>query len=377
MKIAVFKPSNIRNDNAFATGQHIVFQRLNELENYEVTYFVDDLKTTFNKIDINYVKRNLTKEFFLKLKNKLFKIFYTKIPTYDNINFSEFDIVITEGIHYSLISYLENFEGKVIFNDSITTNYNIKKDKVDYLNQSFKNATAVVVNDKIPTLYEKNKIKLKTKTIGHAIDTDKIKFKQRNVFNGKLISIGRLVEEKGYKYIIQAIKNLEENYPFLSLDIYGTGPLYDLIFEQIKELKLESKVRLLGFIDNHALLKQLNDYDAFISHPLEMSYIAEAFHMGNMEAMANGLPVITTDCGGVPYVVKDYAIITEQRNIKSIEKAIVQILENKSFYSDLSKNGRKYIENEFSLEIIVNKWKLLLEGEKINEFHTNFTTKYR
>ena len=360
MKIAVFKPTNIRIDNSFATGQHIIFEALNKLDDYEFTYFIDDEKTNFNGINTKYLKIDSIKYFLQKVIRKVFKLFYMNIPAYKNLDFSQFDVVITDGIHYPLISYLENFQGKIILNDSITTNYSLDKKRVDYVNKYFKDSIVVVVNDKIPTIYKNNNLKLNTYTIGHAIDIKKINFKQRSYFNGKLISVGRLVEEKGYKYIIQAIKNLENTCPFLSLDIYGTGPLYDLISEQIKELKIDSKVTLFGFIDNNALLEKLNDYDAFISHPLEMSYIAEAFHMGNMEAMANGLPVITTDCGGVPYVVKNHAIITEQRNIISIEKAIVQIMKDEPYYTQLSRDSRKYIENEYILEIIINKWKLIL-----------------
>lgn len=365
MKIAVFKPTNIRNNNAFATGQHIIFEALNKLDDYEFTYFIDDEYTNFNGINTKYLKIDSIKYFLLRIIRKVFKLFYMKIPSYKNLDFSQFDVVITEGIHYPLISYLENFQGKIILNDSITTNYSLDKKRVDYVNKYFKDSIVVVVNDKIPTIYKNNNLKLNTYTIGHAIDTKKIKFKQRTDFNGKLISVGRLVEEKGYQYIIEAVKNLHIKYPSLSLDIYGTGPLEHQLSAHIKSLGLSSSVRLCGFIDNNLLLEKLHEYDAFISHPLEMDYIAEAFHMGNMEAMANGLPVITTDCGGVPYVVKDFALINEQKNTKSIERSISNLIENNELYTNLSTNGRTYIENEFSLNVIVEKWKIILkEGLK-------------
>lgn len=363
MKIAIFKPTNIRNDNAFATGQHIIFEKLNKLNNYEITYFIDDENTNFSGVNIKYLKKNFLKDFFLKIVSKTLKLFYIKIPTYKDINFAQFDIVVTEGIHYPLISYLENFKGKIILNDSITTNYNLDRNRVNYLNKYFKDSIAVVVNDKIQTIYKKNSLRLNTYTIGHAIDINKIKFKQREIFNGKLISVGRLVEEKGYKYLIEAVKNLQVTYPLLCLHIYGAGPLKQKLLEQINKLELDSCVKLYGYIDNNSLLEKLNDYDAFISHPLEMKYIAEAFHMGNMEAMANGLPVITTDCGGVSYVVKNFALINEQRNIKSIEESISEFIQNDVLYKSFSTNGRIYIENEFALNVIIKKWEKVLLDE--------------
>jgi len=88
-----------------------------------------------------------------------------------------------------------------------------------------------------------------------------------------------------------------------------------------------------------------------------MDHIAEAFHMGNMEAMSSGLPVITTDCGGVPFIVKDNAIVCNQMSIEDITKSIEKLLTDKILFNQMSVNGRKYIEDNFSHELIATKWR--------------------
>ena len=88
-----------------------------------------------------------------------------------------------------------------------------------------------------------------------------------------------------------------------------------------------------------------------------MDHIAEAFLMGNMEAMASGLPVITSDCGGVPSVVKDNAIVNKQKSSEDIVKSINKLITDKILFNQMSVNGRKYIEDNFSHELIVKKWR--------------------
>ena len=98
IKIAVFKPTNIRNNNAFATGQHIVFEELNKKKEFEISYFTDDKNTFFPGIKTQHLTINKFKTFKNRLIRKLTEKFYFKIPTFQNVSFKEFDLIITEGL---------------------------------------------------------------------------------------------------------------------------------------------------------------------------------------------------------------------------------------------------------------------------------------
>ncbi len=119
---------------------------------------------------------------------------------------------------------------------------------------------------------------------------------------------------------------------------------------------------LKGRLEHGRLLQKLNDYDVFISHPIAVSYVAEAFHLGNMEAMASGLPVITAACGGVPWVVGDHAKVVPQKDVNAIVNCVLELKDNPSELQRLSEEGRSYVERTYSLDVIVKQWLSLLGG---------------
>jgi glycosyltransferase involved in cell wall biosynthesis len=321
----------------------------------------------FSEVSTRYIQSNRYISLILDVIRRLFKISYIKSPYYKNLDFSKFDVVITEGLHCKFLKYFKNYRGMLILNDSITVEKRIKILDVDKINRIFKNVLVVTVNDKISFLYKKYGINLDTATIGHAIELDNIYFKERKVFTGKILSIGRLVKEKGYIYIFEAIKNLIMNYPSITLDIYGNGPLKKDLNQYIEENNLKNHIKIYEPLKHENLLKKFSNYELFISHSLEMDYIAEAFHMGNMEAMASGIPVITTDCGGIPYVVGDCAIVCRQKDIKSIEKNIIKLFKSEEEYNKLSLKGNFHIKNYYSLEVIEKKWINIFKGVTTSE----------
>ncbi len=360
-KIAVFCPTNIRVNNAFGTGQYEVFKKINESNKYEVTFFLTDKNQYFEGVKNKYIKANKLISFIVRIYKILFCKSFVRLPYYKDLNFNKYDIVVTEGIHYAFLKYFDNFKGKLILNDSVTSVKKVRQINNILVNKLFSNSISIVVNEKIPILYKDNNILLKTRVIGHSINLDLIKFKERNSFIGKIISIGRLIEEKGYIHIFSAIKQITEYYPNITLDVYGDGPLEKVLSDYIENNNLKNNIFLKGFVDHRNLLNSFCDYDLFISHPIEMDHVAEAFHMANMEAMASGLPVITTDCGGVPYTVKGNAIIGKQKSEDDIVKSITNIIRDKVLFNQMSVKGRKYVEDNFSIEIIANKFKEIFD----------------
>ena len=111
--------------------------------------------------------------------------------------------------------------------------------------------------------------------------------------NKRLIfSLGRLVEYKGYEYLIRSAQHLDENFHIL---IGGKGPLAAPLQELIRALGVQDKVTLLGFIADEDLPSYFGAMDMFC---LSSIYKTEAFAIVQIEAMSCGKPVVSAHIPG-------------------------------------------------------------------------------
>ncbi|MCB0208055.1 MAG: glycosyltransferase [Anaerolineae bacterium] len=111
-----------------------------------------------------------------------------------------------------------------------------------------------------------------------------------------LIAVGRLHPQKGYSDLLNAFANLHESHPDAFLVIAGGGQLYDELTNQIKTLKLEGDVRLLGPRNDVPQLLGASDIFVSASH-------WEGLPVSVLEAMAAGLPIVATKVSDVPKIV--------------------------------------------------------------------------
>ena len=107
----------------------------------------------------------------------------------------------------------------------------------------------------------------------------------------RIVSIGRLSEQKNQKMLIAAFSKIHKKYPSYSLDIYGEGPLRTSLQKQIESLKLGDCVKLRGAVSD--VHQQIADAKMFV---LSSDY--EGLSNALLEAMMMGLPCISTNCAG-------------------------------------------------------------------------------
>ena len=359
IKIGIFKPTNIRNNNAFETGQHKVLVELQKRNKIEIFLITDDNKFTSTFLEVRQLKINNIKTLINRVIKKISKTPYIKIPYYKNLDLKDFEIIITEGIHYPHLKYLFKSNSKIIFNDSITVEKSFSKRKTRLFNKYFKNNKVVVVNPIIKEYYKKHNIKIQPCIIGHSV-SDKIKSKPIFKFNGKLIATGRLSEEKGFEIIFKACRILKLKGLNFTLDVYGEGIEYSRLKKLIKALEINDYINIIGYIPHENLLKKLNSYSIFISHPIETDTIAEAFNLSLAESMYAGLPTITSDCGGMKSLYLNNSIIIKQFDYIDLAAQIYKLTKNEKLLKKISENGIEYINQNFTLDKIVTKWENLL-----------------
>ena len=183
---------------------------------------------------------------------------------------------------------------------------------------------------------------------------DSYKGKRRNI----IVNVGRLQEQKNQEVLIKAFSMLGEKYDEYKLIIYGNGILENKLNDLIKELKLENRVILAGTTTN--IKKEIQDASLFV-----LSSRYEGMPNALMEAMALGLPVISTDCpcGGPRFLIENNknGILVKNEDVNELTSAIKKVLDSKKLADTLGKNASK-IKNYLAEEIICDKWmKYILE----------------
>ncbi len=171
--------------------------------------------------------------------------------------------------------------------------------------------------------------------------------------NKKIVfSLGRLVEYKGYEYLIDAAKFLPDDYVIL---IGGTGPLRDSLNNRILEANLQNKVKLLGRVDDADLPSYYGACDLFA---LSSIWKTEAFAIVQIEAMSCGKPIVATHIpeSGVDWVNKDNVsgINVTPKDSKAFANAIMQIVSDEETYLKLSKGAKSRFDNNFTLDRMLN-----------------------
>ena len=148
-----------------------------------------------------------------------------------------------------------------------------------------------------------------------------------------LISTGRLIKRKGYEYLIQAISNNKN----IELQLIGEGNLKSNL--QKLANKVKANVYFLGNKEHSEISKFLQKADIFVLPSLN-----EGMSNSILEAMASGLPIITTDTGGASELIKDNGYIVEKASFESISKALNNYISHKQLISEHSIKSRKIAE---------------------------------
>jgi len=157
--------------------------------------------------------------------------------------------------------------------------------------------------------------------------------------------VAYLVPRKGHKYLVNAFYQVLKCYPNAKLILVGGGPLKNELQVLVKELRLEQNVIFTGrikYADMYRLLHYIDIY-AFPS-------VSELFPFAILEAMAAEKPIVATDVGGVPEVVKDgTGILVPPQDYIGIAEGIKKLIQNPTEAKQMGRKCRKLLEEKFNL----------------------------
>ena len=181
-----------------------------------------------------------------------------------------------------------------------------------------------------------------------------------------ILSVGRLVEKKGFGDLIEACKGLRERGISFTCEIVGDGPLQTVLQEQIAALGLQETVRLLGPRSQAEVRKLLAESQLFVLACVpEEGGGSDNLPTVVMEAMMCGLPVISTELAGVPEMITSgkNGLLVEPRKPGALAAAMEQLLSNPEQAKKLASRGRQTAVEKFHLSTTTRSLKHLLVCE--------------
>ena len=162
------------------------------------------------------------------------------------------------------------------------------------------------------------------------------------------VAVGRLVEAKGYTHLINALSLLDSNIYCL---IIGEGHLKPQLMTQIKNLKLDKRIQLIGFRHPEELLTIVELADIYV-----MSSITEGTPLSLLEACALAKPIVSTEAGGIPDIFndKEHALLVTSGNAQQLADAILWMTQHQTEAQHMAMAGNAHIRKHFSLEAQVS-----------------------
>jgi colanic acid/amylovoran biosynthesis glycosyltransferase len=190
---------------------------------------------------------------------------------------------------------------------------------------------------------------------GSGLDCRKFAFKPRYFpAEGKvqITTTGRLVEKKGIEYAIRAVAKVAEFYPNIQYKIIGDGELKEHFEQLITELNIGHIVQLLGWKQQKEIVEILDNAHIFIAPSVTAADGNQDAPVNTLkEAMAMGLPVISTTHGGIPELVADgvSGFLVPERDTDAIATKLLYLIHHPQLWEKMGKAGRARVEEKYDM----------------------------
>jgi len=163
-----------------------------------------------------------------------------------------------------------------------------------------------------------------------------------------LITIARLTEAKGHRYLLQALPRLLETWPQLCCLFVGEGELHDTLQRMAMDLGVERSCRFVGIREDIAEILAAADVVVLPS-------LSEGFPFVLLEALAMGCPVVASQVNGVPELIEDHktGLLVPPRDPQALATAIREVLSDSTAASKMGAAGRAVVQERFTVDHMV------------------------
>ncbi len=292
-------------------------------------------------------------------KNSLFNFFHCmkKLKKYVKENSNDTYVVFLPLTTLMLLTLRKNIKGRIVVSERGDPTRNKKILKFLLKKWICRADGAVFQTDTAKKWYEPYLKTTESVVIPNAINQAFI----RQKFNGErekiIVGVGRFSAQKNFPLLIRAFSKIANEYPNYKLVLYGKGALLESYKQLAEELKIIDRIEFPGYVPD--MVERLEKTSMFV---LSSDY--EGMPNALMEAMALGLPVVSTDCGGggAKFLIENEknGLIVPQRDEEAMVNAMKKILSDQEFADSLGENARK-LQEILSPEKIYGEWEKFIK----------------
>ncbi|WP_304402074.1 glycosyltransferase family 4 protein [uncultured Dubosiella sp.] len=209
---------------------------------------------------------------------------------------------------------------------------------------------------------DRENFKKKTEVISMGVNCSEFSpsYRIENYFNQGnkkiILFVGRLAEKKGVTYLIDAMKEVDAK-----LIIAGSGPLEEELKKQAEPFG--DKIEFIGPKTHEELKVIYPSADIFVAPSITAKDgDKEGFGLVILEAMASGLPIVASDSGGIPAIIKNNfnGFLVKEKDINDINNKINLLLNNESVRSEILSNANDTVKN-YDYKAIAKRYNKVLE----------------
>jgi len=322
----------------FGGGQKFLLTIQRHLSNKDNYYFLVKDRSTFNQLEGE-------NKYFIEEDNFLLQI--KRINSF--ISLYDIDVVIFNGNRPIYFSPFIKVKNKIAYKHTSNNAFQFYKRQLGHLILNL----CYLFCDRIVLLYDNAKKevfwnKKKIRIINNGVESfNLIEHKNRSSIN--VLCISRLDSNKGINWLINVFLETFGDDKDIQLAIAGAGPLYESLNNFIYNRGV-SNIRLLGFVED--IQSILNEADIFV---LPSKF--ESFPLSLLEAMSFGLPIISTDTGGIKDIVSNNknGYLINYLNDKELRDALFSLYNDMDLRKSQGDNSLKIFNEKFTISKCVQK----------------------
>lgn len=299
---------------------------------------------------LNFFRKAALKMLYKKIRRKFGE------PDIIHAHFLEFGYLVAQLFYGSRIPLVLT-EHLSAMNQEILTPYHKKIG-----NDTYRKMDAVITVSQSLANNINIKFNVNSFVVPNVIDIENFQTSNKVNMGNKFsfVSTGGLIPRKGMDLLIEAFSEAFVNNHDIELYIFGEGSERQKLENLISNYKMKNKIFLLGLVDRKEIASKMEESQCFV-----LATKLETFGVAYIEALAMGLPVIATICGGPEeFVTKENGILIPINDKKKLKEALILMFEN----------SKDYNRSEIS-HSIKKKYGASVIAKKLTEIYSELRTK--